>query len=92
MSEEMENPKKSNGAFITIIILLLLGLGYMAYLISDKKSQLNNCSNKNLALEADMKGMNEMMSGYLGSMSSDLKTDFKNMLQTYDALLADSSG
>ena len=33
-------------------------------------------------LEADMQGMNEMMAGYVGNMSNDLKTDFKNMLKT----------
>lgn len=34
-----------------------------------------------------MKGMNDMMQGYVGSMSNDLKTDFKNMLNTYDQLI-----
>jgi hypothetical protein len=32
--------------------------------------------------------MNQMMEGYVGNMSKDLKTDFKNMLDTYDKLIA----
>jgi predicted RNase H-like nuclease (RuvC/YqgF family) len=34
-----------------------------------------------------MDGMNQMMSGYVGSMSNDLKADFQNMLKTYDELI-----
>ena len=85
---ELENPqKKSNGAFVAIIIILLLALGAMAYLWSSKNSQLNQCMTDNATLNADMDGMNEMMSGYVGGMTNDIKTDFKEMLRTYDLLL-----
>lgn len=87
MSEEIETQKKGNGAFVAVIIILLLLLGVMGYLWSAKNSQLNECQLENSSLHADMQGMNEMMSGYLGTMSNDMKTDFKNMLSTYDALL-----
>ena len=80
--------KKSNGAFLVIIIALLAGLGAMAYLWSKKNSELNDCMNENKLLLSDMQGMDDMMSGYVGNMSNDLKTDFKNMLKTYDALIA----
>ena len=79
--------KKSNGVFIVIILALLLGLAVMAYLWSKKNSQLNDCMNETTLLKSDMEGMNQMMSGYVGNMSNDLKTDFKNMLNTYDALI-----
>lgn len=59
----------------------------MAYLWSAKNGELNDCANENAKLNSDMKGMNEMLAGYVGTISSDLKTDFKNMLATYDALL-----
>ena len=85
---EIENPqKKSNGAFVAIIIILLLGLAAMAYLWSSKNSDLNQCKTDNALLNADMDGMNEMMSGYVGGMTNDIKTDFKEMLKTYDLLL-----
>lgn len=85
---ELENPqKKSNGAFVAIIIILLLALAAMAYLWSSKNSDLNQCMTDNATLNAEMDGMNEMMSGYVGDMSNDLKTDFKEMLKTYDALI-----
>jgi chromosome segregation ATPase len=80
-------PKKNNGAFIAAILLLLLAVGFFAYLWSSKNSALNVCENKNKELTADMDGMNQMMSGYVDNMSNDLRKDFQNMLATYDALI-----
>jgi cbb3-type cytochrome oxidase maturation protein len=89
MSELNETTeKKGNGAYLAIILLLLIGLGAMAFLWSKKNRELNDCGNENTTLKADMDGMNQMMSGYVDNMSSDLKADFKNMLKTYDALIA----
>jgi hypothetical protein len=87
MSETIENPKKSNGVFIIIILLLLISLAAMAYKWSNKNADFNACSNENTSLKSDMEGMNQMMSGYVGSMSNDLKADFQNMLKTYDELI-----
>lgn len=88
MSELNETTgKKSNGAYLAIILLLLIGLGAMAFLWSKKNRELNDCSNENITLKSDMEGMNQMMSGYVDNMSNDLKADFKNMLKTYDALI-----
>ena len=87
MSELQEPQKKSNGGYVAVIIILLLLLGGMAYLWSSKNGELNQCQNDNKTLNADMQGMNEMMSGYVGGMTNDIKTDFKSMLSTYDALL-----
>ncbi len=87
MSEINEIPKKSNGAFILIILLLLVSLAVMAYKWSGKNADFNKCTNENTALKADMEGMNQMMEGYVGNMSNDLKSDFQNMLKTYDELI-----
>ncbi len=89
MSEEKEtnSTRSSNGVYVIIILLLLVGLALMAMQWSKKNSELNQCANDNILLKADMAGMNEMMSGYVDNMSKDLKTDFKNMLETYDDLM-----
>jgi hypothetical protein len=88
MSEGIQNEKKTNGLLIGLIIGLFLSLGAMAYFWSQKNKALNDCTNTNAQLEADMAGMNQMMEGYVGNLSNDLKQDFKNMLKTYDALIA----
>lgn len=87
MTNIEETPKKSNGGFIITILLLLLGLAVLSFLFSKKNSALNNCTNENTALKADMDGMNEMMQGYVGNLSNDLTKDFQNMLNTYDELI-----
>ncbi len=87
MSEIQETTKpKSNGVLLLLIIVLLAILAYLAFSISKKNKELNTCSNANKVLEADMAGMNDMMSGYVGNLSHDLKSDFQQMLNTYDAL------
>ena len=63
-------------------------LAVLTYMWSTKRTELNNCSNENLLLKSDMEGMNQMLEGYVGNISSDLKKDFKNMLATYDKLIA----
>lgn len=89
MSEgnEQQQNKSTNGLYLVIILLLLIGMGVMAMLWSRKNKELNACANENTLLKADMEGMNQMMSGYVDNMSKDIKTDFKNMLRTYDELI-----
>lgn len=82
-----EPKKKGTGGYIAVIILLLIALGVMFYFLSAEKSKVSECGDANTKLEKDMEGMNQMLEGYVGNMSNDLKTDFQNMLKTYDALL-----
>ena len=81
-------PKKSNGFYLILILALMVLLAVLTYMWSTKRTELNNCSNENLLLKSDMEGMNQMLEGYVGNISSDLKKDFKNMLATYDKLIA----
>ena len=82
-----QNERSSNSIYLVIILLLLACLAVFAYLYSVKRKEFNNCNNENIILKSDMQGMNEMMQGYVGNMSNDLKKDFKNMLATYDKLI-----
>jgi hypothetical protein len=90
MTEDFNKSKNSNGLYLFLIIVLLIGMGLMAYLWSKKNKELNACANENTELLADMQGMNEMMSGYVDNigddMKNDLRKDLKKMLETYDAL------
>ena len=88
MSEIQEAPKSKNGLFLTIIVVLTVILGIMGYKMSTTSKSLDACEKSNKTLEEDMAGLSEMMSGYAGNMSNDLKADFQNMLKTYDQLKA----
>src|SRR5574343_1293788 len=89
MSELNEaTAKKSNGVFIGIILLLLVGIGVLAVMYSKKNSELNDCMNDNLELKQQMDDMNEMMAPYLGNDATDnLLKDFKNMVDDYDKII-----
>ena len=80
-------PKKSNGFYLILILVLMGLLAVLSYMWSTKRTELNNCSNENLLLKSDMQGMNQMLEGYVGNITSDLKKDFKNMLASYDKLI-----
>jgi len=88
MSENIDNKRNSNGIYIVVIFIMLGLLGLMTYMWSAKRTELNNCQNENTTLKSDMQGMNDMMQGYVGNLSHDLKKDFTNMLETYDLLIA----
>ena len=79
--------KSSNLLLYSVIGILLIGLATLTFMWSAKRSELNQCQNDNLILKSDMEGMNKMLEGYVGGLSNDLKTDFKNMLDTYDRLI-----
>ncbi len=85
--EEVKKTSKEKGGYIAAILLLLGGVAFLTYLYTSKGKELEQCRKENAILTADMNGMNQMLSGYLGDMTNDLKTDFANMLETYDALL-----
>jgi hypothetical protein len=51
--------KKRDGLYILIILLLLGGIGYMAYSLSDKNKQISDCDNEKTALENEMADLNE---------------------------------
>lgn len=87
MSEEQTTQKKGTGGYVLIILLLLLTVGGFVFLWTSAKSSLADCGKANDAQAAQINEMNQMLSEYTGTMSSDLSADFRQMLNTYDALL-----
>ena len=69
--------KKTNIFYLIFIFLLMVLLAILTYTWSAKRTELNNCTNKNLMLQSDLEGMNQMLEGYVGNISSDLKKDLK---------------
>ncbi len=88
MSEVQETQKKNNGLLIALVVLFALTTGIMAYMWSSKSKQLEACGKEKETLMADMNEMSGMIPGYTENLTNDLKSDFKNMLETYDKLKA----
>lgn len=88
MSEEIvENKKKGNGAYIAIILLLLIGIGVVFFAWTSTRSELTKANDVVDRQNKQMKEMNEALSEYLGSDSDDLRANFVNMLKDYDQLM-----
>lgn len=92
MNESTQNPKKRDGGYI-LIILLLLGLSaVLGFLIVNKNKKIASCeSDYQLALN-DLAGMEEMLVGYVDIEKGDMKDELRQMLRMYDdALLKNDS-
>lgn len=88
MSDYQETQRKSNTGYIAVIALLAVGLAIIAFLWSKEKSALKECNAHTQEMQAEIEGINAMMAGTSENMTNDLKTDFQNMLDTYDKLKA----
>ena len=82
--------KKRDGLYILIILLLLGGIGYMAYSLSDKNKQISDCDNEKTALENEMADLNEMMYDQGLDMGDNVKQNLQNMLTMYDKMESDN--
>ena len=76
-----------NKIYLGTIFFLITGIGIMTFLWSNKRNSLSECEQINTRYQDTIQGMNKMLSSYVGDMSKDLKTDFRNMLNTYDQLI-----
>ncbi|MBM3430476.1 MAG: hypothetical protein FJX99_05780 [Bacteroidetes bacterium] len=91
MSEDTSKSSSNGLIYLILIMLLLGGLAFVAYKWSDTKTLNEDCANQNALLESELKDMEQMMSGYVGEMSDDMRKDLKAMLQTYDDLIEKDS-
>lgn len=82
--------KKRDGLYIIIIILLLLGCGYMGYMMSENNKVINQCSNERQELENEMAELNEMMYDQGLDMGEDVRSNLQNMLSLYDRMEIDN--
>ncbi|MDB3905872.1 hypothetical protein OAK35_03185 [Crocinitomicaceae bacterium] len=86
MSEEIVNNKKSNGAYIAIIIILLVGIGALFFAWNNVQGELVDANNTVKKLDNDKKELNAVIAKYIGSDSKDLKANLNQMLANYDQL------
>lgn len=88
MSEYQENSVKSNSGMKIALVLIALVAATMGFLWVKQKSALQECASANESLTKEMQDYSNMLAGYSEDISRDLKTDLKNMLETYDKLKA----
>jgi flagellar basal body-associated protein FliL len=73
MIEKTEQPKKRDGLYIIIILLLLVLSAVLGFLIVNKNKKIAACqSDYQLALD-DIEGMEQMLVGYIDIEKGDLR-------------------
>lgn len=92
MEENTNEPKKRDGLYI-LLILMLLGLsGVLGFIIVNKNKQIEACVNEKIILENDLLGMEDMLASYVDVEKGDMKSELRQMLRMYDeALLKNDS-
>lgn len=88
MSEYQEKTQNNNAGMKIGLVLLALVAATMIFLWMKQKSALQECAAANESLTKEMADYSNMLAGYSDDISKDLKTDLKNMLETYDKLKA----
>ncbi|PWL30527.1 MAG: hypothetical protein DCO96_06005 [Fluviicola sp. XM-24bin1] len=87
MSEEIVNNKKSNGAYIAIILILFIGVGVMFWAWNNVRGELVKSNNTVKKLDRQKKELNAVLAKYIGSDSDDIRANLKQMLTNYDELM-----
>jgi hypothetical protein len=87
MSEVQKDSNKSkDGLYILIIILLLLGGGFLGWQLSQKNKAINECEFNNTELNNELGDLNEMMYDQGLADGEDLKENLQNMLSDYKSM------
>jgi len=88
MSEEIvNNNKKSNGAYIAVILILLIGAGALFFAWNKTQGELVKANATVTKLDKQKKEMSSILKELLGSESDDLRANFEEMLANYDQLM-----
>lgn len=75
--------KNRNGFFVIVIILLLVGMAYMAYVISQTKVDVAQWQDKYNKRTKENKEMSAMLEEYGFDITNDIKKDVTNILNAY---------
>lgn len=89
MEEQIKKPKKRDGIYIVIIILLLGGLAYVGYEMGETKKELTNCGNSNIVLNKEKDELNEILknTGIIAEADNqELKENLTSLLQEYSSI------
>lgn len=87
MSEEIEKKgNKSGGAYIAIILILFVGVGFMVFKWKSVAGELTDAQNIIKEQNVNMTAMNKLLREFMGDTSADLEENFTLMLADYKEL------
>ena len=85
--EEEKSTESYNKIYLLTILILILGLGFVTYLWTSERKNLAQCENISANNQDTIKEFKKIFSEYQGEITTDLKSDLRRMMETYDQLI-----
>ena len=85
--EEEKNTGNYNKIYLLTILMLILGVGFITYLWTNERKNLAQCENISSNNQDTIKEFKKIFTEYQGEITTDLKSDLRRMMDTYDQLI-----
>lgn len=95
MEEKQEKKSSKDAVYITIILLMMAGAGYLGYEFGAVKKQLATCQDASLTLQKDKDNLNQILknTGLIAEADNQtLKENLIGMLSDYESLESTNQG
>ena len=85
--EEESATENYNKIYLGAILVLILGIGIVTYLWTSERKNLAQCENISSNNQDTIREFKKIFTEYQGEITTDLKSDLRRMMDTYDQLI-----
>ena len=85
--EEQSSTENYNKIYLGAILVLILGIGVVTYLWTSERKNLAQCENISSNNKDTIQEFKKIFTEYQGEITTDLKSDLRRMMDTYDQLI-----
>lgn len=85
--EEESATENYNKIYLGAILVLILGIGVVTYLWTSERKNLAQCENISSNNQDTLREFKKIFTEYQGEITTDLKSDLRRMMDTYDQLI-----
>tara|TARA_Y100001978_G_C23701015_1_gene440928 strand:- start:2223 stop:3179 length:957 start_codon:yes stop_codon:yes gene_type:complete len=85
--EEESATENYNKIYLGAILVLILGIGIVTYLWTSERKNLAQCENISSNYQDTIREFKKIFTEYQGEITTDLKSDLRRMMETYDKLI-----
>lgn len=85
--EEERSTENYNKIYLGAILVLITGLGVVTYLWTSERKNLSQCENISANNQDTIQEFKKIFKEYQGEITTDLKSDLRRMMDTYDQLI-----
>jgi len=85
--EEERSTENYNKIYLGAILVLIIGIGVVTYLWTSERKNLSQCENISANNQDTIQEFKKIFTEYQGEITTDLKSDLRRMMDTYDQLI-----